>query len=49
MKMKPVQVEKQYEKTIPAKNTIQNICVLDSQILLMEKRGHSVYFVTKIL
>jgi hypothetical protein len=39
-KMDIVQVEKRYVKNLNAGNRIQNICLMDSQILMsMEKRG----------
>jgi hypothetical protein len=44
--MEVVKVEEQYIKSLNAGKTIQNICPLDSHMLmLMDKRGHSVYCV----
>jgi hypothetical protein len=35
-------------KNLNAENATQNICLLDSQVLMLtEKRGHNVYFVCK--
>jgi len=40
-----VQLGERYMKNLNRENTIQNICILDSQLLmLMEKRGHNIYF-----
>jgi len=48
--MRLVQVEKQYVRNQNGENTIQNICLLDSQILLlMHTKGHNVYFCMEIL
>jgi len=43
------EAENRYVRNLIAKNSTSYICLLDSQILmLMEKRGHSVYFVWKL-
>jgi len=34
-------------KILNAANTVQNVYLLDSQILMIEKRGHIVYFVSE--
>jgi hypothetical protein len=41
--MRLVQLQKWYVKTPYRENTIQNICFLDSQLMMLEKTGQSVY------
>jgi hypothetical protein len=46
--VKPVQGKKLHAENLNTENMIQNICLFDSQLLmLMGKGGHSFYFVQK--